>query len=103
MNAGLAMKCTVAAVRCVITATNAILVDPSDKDVAEGDGDPAKAKARADFTFVFESVHGQSVACHCVGRYSAEEMQEALKVATAASQKMFAFYRDSLRRFTKIL
>lgn len=101
MNAGLAMKCTVAAVRCVITESgNKILVDPSAKDVAGGDG---QMEARAEFTFVFDSVERKAVSCHCTGRYSPEEFQEAMAAAKTASQEVFEFYKASLRRFTKIL
>lgn len=99
MNAGLAMKCTVAAVRCVITEEGKILVDPSEKDVAGDD----LAVARAEFTFVFDSVERKSVSCHCTGRYSPEEFQDAMAVARTASQEVFEFYKASLRKFTKIL
>lgn len=99
MNAGLAMKCTVAAVRCVITEKDKILVDPSEKDVAGDD----QAPARAEFTFVFDSVERKSVSCYASGRYSPEEFEEAMVAGRTASQEVFEFYRASLMKFTKIL
>lgn len=100
MNAGLAMKCTVAAVRCVIIGeSRRIVVDPSEKDVVGSDG----VDQAAEFTFVFDSVERKAVSCHCSGRYSPEEFQEAMLAAQAASAEVFEFYRASLRKFIRIL
>ena len=97
MNAGLALKCMVAAVRCVVTEDGRLLVDPSRQGEGDGEG------LRADFTLVFDSVEGRCVSGHCSGRYSPGEFEEALVAAQEASQKVFAFYRESLRKFTRIL
>lgn len=93
------MKCTVAAVRCVITEQDKVLVDPSEKDVAGEDQLPA----RAEFTFVFDSVERKSVSCYASGRYSPDEFEEAMMAAWTASGEVFEFYRTSLKKFTKIL
>lgn len=100
MNAGLAMKCTVAAVRCVITETGGIELDPCERRVLSGD---ERKLARADFTFAFDSVEKRSISCYATGLYSPDELQEAMSAAQAASEKVFLFYKTSFRKFTKLL
>lgn len=94
------MKCTVAAVRCVITEKDGqIVLDPSQRS---SDAEESNTQ-RADFVFVFDSVERKAVSCHCTGRYTPEEFEEAMVVAGSASEEVFQFYRNSLRKFAKIL
>lgn len=93
------MKCTVAAVRCVVTEAGVIELDPCERGVPADE----KQSRRADLTFVFDSVEKRSVSCVATGQYSPEEFQEAMSVAQSASEEVFLFYKTSLRKFTKIL
>ncbi|XP_013777505.1 exosome complex component RRP46-like [Limulus polyphemus] len=93
MDAGLAMKCLVAALNAVITTEGDVLLDPSLKQEEE---------AKACFTFAFESINHEVITSNTQGSYSETEFKKCLEICRSASMKVFDFYRECVqRRFSK--
>lgn len=86
------MKSLVAAVHCVITVDQELILDP-EQDICDG--------SVADFTFVFDNVDKNLVAVHSKGRFTIEQYQNALKQCKHTSDAIFKFYRDVIRKYSK--
>jgi exosome complex component RRP46 len=94
LNSGLEMKYSIAAVHCVIDSDDQVVLDPENKVCLEAVGH---------LTFVFESVNKSTVATHTDGRFTIGQYNEALMMARSASDGIFNFYRDIVRKCAKEL
>lgn len=92
LHSGLSMKSLVAAVHCAITEAGELVLDP-EQDVCD--------RSVANFTFVFDNVDKNVVAVHTNGRFTIEQYQSALKQCKHASDVIFKFYRDAIRKYSK--
>lgn len=102
MNAALPMKYPVAAVHCVLDAQSGQLVlDPSQSQfLGRGQDDDHKA----DFTFAFAGTPDRHIiTCYSRGQFSPACFQEAIQVCRSASDGIFTFYRESFKKFAKII
>lgn len=90
VNSGLPMKFLVAAVNCAIDADGECILDPDTKQ---------EANCSAQLTFVFDSVHQNTVAIHTTGMYTIAQYNDALAMCQEASRCVFAFYRDVVAKF----
>lgn len=100
LNSGIAMRFLVAAVHCAVSADAAgtLLLDPDARQLAAlADG------CRAQLTFVFESVSGRTVAVHTEGRCTVAQYMDAQRMCAQASRAVFAFYRQAVAKFAKVL
>lgn len=92
LNSGLSMKMLLAAVHCVISEDGELILDP-DQFVCE--------QAQASMTFVFDSNDKNIIATYTNGRFTIGQYNDAIDRCKQASQTIFQFYRDAIRKFTK--
>lgn len=79
-----------AGVHCILTADNELVLD-ADQLACE--------HAVASLTFVYESVHRNVVAVHTTGRFTIGQYNDAVIKCRHASEIIFKFYRESLRKY----
>ncbi|XP_053330154.1 exosome complex component RRP46 [Spea bombifrons] len=89
MDAGLPMRALFCGVTCALDADGQITLDPNTKQQKE---------SRAVLTFAIESLEKKVLTVSSTGAYSAAEFQQSIAAAQIAAQKIFRFYRDSVRR-----
>ncbi|XP_019717111.1 exosome complex component RRP46 [Hippocampus comes] len=89
MDAGLPMSCLFCGVTCAIHTDGTIITDPTAAQEAE---------SRALMTFAIDSKEHQVMMTSTKGSFSVQEMQQCIAVSQAASEKIFSFHRESLRR-----
>ncbi|KZC06535.1 PREDICTED: exosome complex component RRP46 [Dufourea novaeangliae] len=95
INAGIPMKFTIAAVSCMIEEnTGSIVLDPDNTQLQT---------ARAEFTFGFDSMKKDVVCCDTAGRFSEAEFYEAMDKCKQASQHVFDFYRNLVKKYAKVI
>jgi exosome complex component RRP46 len=94
LNSGLDLKYSIAAVHCVIDNDDQVILDPDHKVSREASGY---------LTFVFESVNKNTVATHTDGRFTVGQYNDALLLARTASDGIFNFYREIVKKFAKEL
>ncbi|XP_077578099.1 exosome complex component RRP46 [Stigmatopora nigra] len=93
MDAGLPMSRLFCAVTCAIQADGTIITDPTAAQEAE---------SRALMTFAIDSKERQVMMTTTKGSFSGKEMQQCIAISQTASEKIFAFHRESLaRRYSK--
>uniref|UniRef100_A0A8C6M6T8 Exosome complex component RRP46 n=1 Tax=Nothobranchius furzeri TaxID=105023 RepID=A0A8C6M6T8_NOTFU len=89
MDAGLSMSCLFCGVTCAIGADGDIIADPTAAQEKE---------SRALMTFAIDSTERRVMMSSTKGSFSVQELQECVAVSQKASEKVFQFYRDSVRR-----
>ncbi|XP_054650600.1 exosome complex component RRP46 [Dunckerocampus dactyliophorus] len=89
MDAGLPMSCLFCGVTCAIHADGRIITDPTAAQEVE---------SRALMTFAIDSKERRVMMTSTKGSFSVHELQQCIAVSQAASEKIFHFYRDSVRR-----
>ncbi|XP_067000732.1 exosome complex component RRP46 [Anabrus simplex] len=90
MNSGIAMKFLVAAVSCMFDKDDNIVLDPSNKELVN---------SVASLTFVFDNVKKDIVASHTNGSFTHAQYNEGLLKCRKASEQIFIFYRDLVRKY----
>ena len=95
INTGVPMKFTIAAVSCMIEeSTGNIILDP-DNIQLQG--------ARAEFTYAFDSMKKDVICCHTVGRFTENEFFETMDKCKQASQNVFDFYRNLVKKYANVI
>ncbi|XP_017890063.1 exosome complex component RRP46 [Ceratina calcarata] len=95
INAGIPMKFTIAAVSCMIEEdTGDIVLDPDSIKLQN---------ARAEFTFAFDSMKKDVVCCHTAGCFTETEFLEAMDKCKQASQYVFDFYRNLVKKYANVI
>ncbi|KAK6638926.1 hypothetical protein RUM43_007196 [Polyplax serrata] len=89
MNAGIPLKYLFAAVSCMITHDNEIILDPDSKQLKE---------SKASFTIVFDSIDKNVLSSESSGTFTKCEMDAVTSTCCSASTKMFQFYRDIVKK-----
>ncbi|OCT68051.1 exosome complex component RRP46 isoform X2 [Xenopus laevis] len=89
MDAGLPMRSLFCGVTCALDNDGNITLDPNDRQQKE---------SRAVLTFAIESTERKVLMTSSRGLYSAAELQQCIAAAQLASEKLFQFYRDFIRR-----
>ncbi|XP_077423093.1 exosome complex component RRP46 [Vanacampus margaritifer] len=89
MDAGLPMSCLFCGVTCAIHPDGKIITDPIAAQEAE---------SRALMTFAIDSKERRVMMTSTKGSFSVQEMQQCIAISQAASEKIFSFHRESLRR-----
>ncbi|XP_060581322.1 exosome complex component RRP46-like [Ruditapes philippinarum] len=89
LDASVSMKCTMAAVSCCIDTDNEIILDPTKSQ---------EEVAKSTFTFVFDSKDRNIISILAEGKYTQDQFQSCLVVCKEASESVFNFYRDSIKR-----
>lgn len=84
------MKSLLAGVHCAITKDHELVLDP-DQLICE--------HAVASLTFVFDSAQRNVVAAHTTGRFSIGQYNDAVIKCRHASDIIFKFYREAIRKF----
>ncbi|XP_022090560.1 exosome complex component RRP46-like isoform X2 [Acanthaster planci] len=93
MDAGIPMKCLVAAVTCMLDSDGRLVLDPTDKQAKD---------AQCLASFAFDSRHKKVITSSFQGSCTVQEYQSLLASCQTASQKVFDFYRTSVEhRLTK--
>ncbi|KDR22065.1 Exosome complex exonuclease RRP46, partial [Zootermopsis nevadensis] len=90
MSSGIAMKFLVAAVSCMISQEDKLLIDPTNKQLKD---------SKASLTFVFDSVKKNTVASHTTGSFTQIQYQESLMKCRNASDNIFSLYRDMVKKY----
>ncbi|KAI7802765.1 exosome complex component RRP46 [Triplophysa rosa] len=94
MDAGLPMSYLFCGVTCAITKEGQIITDPTTRQEKE---------SRALFTFAIDSVEHNVLMSTTKGSFSVKELQQCIAISHKASEQIFQFYRDSVkRRYSKI-
>ncbi|XP_039539715.1 exosome complex component RRP46 [Pimephales promelas] len=94
MDAGLPMSLLFCGVTCAISKEGQIITDPSAQQEKE---------SRALLTFAIDSVERSVLMASTSGSFSVHELQQCIAVSQKASEQIFQFYRDSVkRRYSKI-
>lgn len=88
------MKFLVGAVHCVVNENSDIILDPNHRQSAD---------AVAHFTFVFDSVQKSTVALHTSGKYTIGQYNDAQVRCQQACSFVFAFYKEAVKKFAKVL
>ncbi|KAG5837589.1 exosome complex component RRP46 [Anguilla rostrata] len=89
MDAGLPMGCLFCGVTCAIDPEGHIVTDPT----AQQEKD-----SRAVMTFAIDSAQHRVMMSSTKGSFSVNELQQCIAVSQRASEKIFQFYRESVRR-----
>ncbi|KAM9853752.1 exosome complex component RRP46 [Aulostomus maculatus] len=89
MDAGLPMSRLFCGVTCAIHRDGQIITDPTAAQEAE---------SRALMTFAIDSKDHKVLMSSTKGSFSVHELQQSIAVSQRASEKIFQFYRDSVRR-----
>uniref|UniRef100_A0A3B1IUU6 Exosome complex component RRP46 n=1 Tax=Astyanax mexicanus TaxID=7994 RepID=A0A3B1IUU6_ASTMX len=95
MDAGLPMGRLFCGVTCAIDSDSQIITDPTAQQERE---------SRALMTFAIDSKERNVLMSSTKGSFSVKELQQCIALSQKASEKIFQFYRDSVkRRYSKIL
>ncbi|KAJ8256630.1 hypothetical protein COCON_G00187820 [Conger conger] len=89
MDAGLPMGCLFCGVTCAIDPDGLIITDPTAQQ---------EKNSRAVMTFAIDSAQRRVMMSSTKGSFSVNELQQCIAVSQRASEKIFQFYRDSVRR-----
>ncbi|XP_036393426.1 exosome complex component RRP46 [Megalops cyprinoides] len=89
MDAGLPMGCLFCGVTCAIDPEGRIITDPTAQQ---------EKNSRAVMTFAIDSAQHRVMMSSTKGSFSVNELQQCIAVSQRASEKIFQFYRDSVRR-----
>ncbi|KAF3847338.1 hypothetical protein F7725_020366 [Dissostichus mawsoni] len=84
-----AMSCLFCGVTCAINADSEIITDPTAAQEKE---------SRALMTFAIDSKEQRVMMSYTKGSFSVHELQQCIAVSQKASENIFQFYRDSVRR-----
>lgn len=90
LSSGISMKCMLAGIHCAITADGAIELDP-EQNVCD--------RAAANLMFIFDSVDRNIVAAQATGRFTIGQYNDAITQCRLASQRIFEFYKDTIKKF----
>ncbi|XP_050991750.1 exosome complex component RRP46 [Labeo rohita] len=94
MDAGLPMSHLFCGVTCAISKEGQIITDPTARQEKE---------SRALLTFAIDSVERNVLMSSTTGSFSVQELQQCIAISQKASEQIFQFYRDSVkRRYSKI-
>ena len=97
LDASVPLKFLLASVTVVMTEDRNIICDPTNKQLAS-----SQTVARSTFVFSNRSPAPSIASSYSEGRLSPEQLQSCLSAAHAASQHVFAFYKETLaRKFSK--
>uniref|UniRef100_A0AAQ5YN16 Exosome complex component RRP46 n=1 Tax=Amphiprion ocellaris TaxID=80972 RepID=A0AAQ5YN16_AMPOC len=96
MDAGLPMSCLFCGVTCAITAEGEIITDPTAAQEKPLTG--MRDESRALMTFAIDSAERRVMMSSTKGSFSVHELQQCIAVSQKASEKIFQFYRDSVKR-----
>ncbi|XP_029041317.1 exosome complex component RRP46 [Osmia bicornis bicornis] len=95
INAAVPMKFTIAAVCCMIEEnTDNIILDPNNNQLED---------ARAEFTYAFDSMNKDVICCHTVGQFTEAEFFETMDKCKQASQHIFDFYRNLVKKYANVI
>ncbi|XP_053984647.1 exosome complex component RRP46 [Hylaeus anthracinus] len=95
INAAIPMKYTFAAVSCMIeTDTGNIILDPNNAQLED---------ARAEFTYGFDGIKKDVICCHTAGRFTESEFFETMEKCKEASQYVFDFYRNLVKKYANVI
>ncbi|XP_048836041.1 exosome complex component RRP46 [Brienomyrus brachyistius] len=89
MDAGLPMSCLFCGVTCAIDQDDHIVTDPTSQQEKE---------SRALMTFAIDSAERKVMMSSTRGSFSVNELQQCVALSQRASEEIFQFYRDSVRR-----
>lgn len=59
--------------------------------------------ARAEFTYAFDSINKDIICCHTVGQYTEAELFETMDKCKQASQHIFDFYRNLVKKYANVI
>ncbi|XP_046401463.1 dolichol kinase-like [Ischnura elegans] len=90
IRSGIAMKFLIAAVSCAITKEDEILLDPDLKNCKD---------VKSELMFAFDNIDHRIVAVHSTGQFSDDQYKQALHLCAEASEKIFDFYRDIVKKY----
>ncbi|KAJ8372766.1 hypothetical protein AAFF_G00277090 [Aldrovandia affinis] len=89
MDAGLPMGCLFCGVTCAIDPEGRLITDPTARQ---------EQNSRAVMTFAIDSAQHRVMMSSTKGSFSLDELQQCIAVSQRASEKIFHFYRESVRR-----
>ncbi|KTG36312.1 hypothetical protein cypCar_00010530 [Cyprinus carpio] len=94
MDAGLPMSHLFCSVTCAISKEGQIIIDPTARQEKE---------CPALLTFAIDSAECNVLMSSTTGSFSVQELQQCIAISQKASEQIFQFYRDSVkRRYSKI-
>ncbi|KAM3959315.1 exosome complex component Rrp46 [Aphomia sociella] len=94
INSGVSMRSVYASVSSAVDETGNIVLEPTKLQL-----DTARAK----MNFVFDSREKSLVTSFTEGTFSEDTYREALEMCRSASDLVFAFYRDIVRKYSSVI
>lgn len=86
------MHYLVAAIHCVVTEEDEIILDPDIKQMRD---------AKASLTFSFDSVEKNVTTTYAKGEFSMDQYIEIQSMCRNASEQLFEFYKNAVKNFSK--
>ncbi|XP_059048365.1 exosome complex component RRP46 [Achroia grisella] len=94
LNSGVAMRNVFAAVSCALDEAGNIMLEPTKQQLES---------TRAIMNFVFDSREKSLITSFTEGTFSEDTYKEALARCRSASDLIFAFYRDIVRKYSNVI
>ncbi|XP_028037464.1 exosome complex component RRP46 [Bombyx mandarina] len=94
LNSGVSMRNVFAAVSCAVDNHGNVILDPTHAQLQT---------STATMTFVFDSRDKSLITCFTDGCFSQDAYREALERSRSASDLVFAFYRDIIRKYCNVI
>lgn len=108
MNSGLEMKFLIAAVHCSLNNEDNLVIDPdyvpnTNQTFSRVQKSARNKNFKANFTFVFDSLKHSVIGVNTDGKFSLRQYNEAQRLCREASNKIFDFYREIVKRYATVL
>ncbi|XP_017139570.2 exosome complex component RRP46 [Drosophila miranda] len=87
---GLPLKCSFAAVHCIINEQGEYILDPDQRETEH---------ERASFTFAFDSLEGNLLLVQTKGSFKIAEFNDVESLCRSASAEILQFYRTSISNY----
>ncbi|XP_034660242.1 exosome complex component RRP46 [Drosophila subobscura] len=87
---GLPLKCSFAAVHCIINDQGEYVLDPDQRETVH---------QRASFTFAFDSLEGNLLLVQTKGSFKIAEFNDVESLCRSASAEIFQFYRNNIANY----
>lgn len=106
INSGLEMKFQIAAIYCSLDNDNNLLLDPHLNATSTHNRNSNKSKSsqfKASFTFVFDNCQKNVIGVITDGKFALQHYNSALALCREASDKVFDFYKEIIKKFANVI
>lgn len=100
------MKFQIAAIYCSLDYDNNLQLDPHQNATSTHNRNNNKTKScqfKASFTFVFDNSQKNVIGVITDGKFSLHQYNNALALCREASDKVFDFYKEIIKKFANVI